>query len=226
MVIALRLRWPRPVPLIATQLLDFALRLPGAARRPRPGDPAWPNAAAGAIAMAAASALDLAADLSRRSNTLSAVAPKLRSKSAQKIVDLLLAQDCVSPAEAARHAPMTGRAARRLFDRLVALPTKRRPNSANGWERICKASHSLDALFHFSDGAFPLGRRANKVRSAKPYCTTFAIAVRARGRDRSRRWRPCLRVSAPKQPSLRQWLRARRFLDLDRFNSVDYCSRL
>ena len=61
----------------------------------------------------------------RRSNTLIAVAPKLRSKPAQKIVDLLLAEDCVSPAEAARHAPMTGRAARRLFDRLVVLGAAR-----------------------------------------------------------------------------------------------------
>jgi hypothetical protein len=123
MVIAIRLRWPRPIPLIATKILDPTLRLPGAARRPRPGDPAWPNAAAGAVALAAA--LDLAADLSRRSNTLIAVAPKLRSKPAQKIVDLLLAQDCVSPGEAARHAPMTGRAARRLFDRLVLLGAAR-----------------------------------------------------------------------------------------------------
>jgi hypothetical protein len=125
MVVAIRLRWPRPVPLIASKILDPTLRPPDASRRPRPGDPAWPNAAAGAIALAAASALDLAADLSRRSNTLIAVAPKLRSKPAQKIVDLLLAQDCVSPAEAARHAPMTGRAARRLFDRLVLLGAAR-----------------------------------------------------------------------------------------------------
>jgi hypothetical protein len=121
MVIAVRLRWPRPVPLIATKILDPILRLPSARRRPRPNDPAWPNAAAGAIGLAAASAVDLAAELARRSNTLIAVAPKLRSKPAQKIVDLLLAQDCLSPAEAARHAPMTGRAARRLFDRLVTL---------------------------------------------------------------------------------------------------------
>jgi hypothetical protein len=121
MVIALRLRWPRPLPLIATKLLDPSLRSPGAGRRPRPGDPAWSNAAAGAIALAAAAALDLAVELTRRSNTLIAVAPKLRSKPAQTIVDLLLSQDCVSPAEAARHAPMTGRAARRLFDRLVLL---------------------------------------------------------------------------------------------------------
>ncbi len=125
MVIAIRLRWPQSVPLIAVKILDPTLRPPGTGRRPKPGDPAWPNAAAGAIALAAADALDLAADLSRRSNTLIAVAPKLRSKPAQKIVDLLLAQDCVSPAEAARHAPMTGRAARRLFDRLVLLGAAR-----------------------------------------------------------------------------------------------------
>jgi hypothetical protein len=124
-VIAIRLRWPRPVPLIGSKILDPILRPPDASRRPRPGDPAWPNAAAGAIALAVASALDLAADLVRRSNTLIAVAPKLRSKPAQKIVDLLLAQDCISPAEAARHAPMTGRAARRLFDRLVLLGAAR-----------------------------------------------------------------------------------------------------
>jgi hypothetical protein len=123
LTIAVRLRWPQPVPLIATKILDPALRSPSAGRRPRPGDPAWPNA--GAIALAAAAALDLAADLSRRSNILIAVAPKLRSKPAQKIVDLLLAQDCLSPAEAARQAPMTGRAARRLFDRLVALGAAR-----------------------------------------------------------------------------------------------------
>ena len=122
MVIAIRLRWPRPVPLIAVKILDPT---PRAERRPRPGDPAWPNAAAAAIALAAAAALDLAAELSRRSNTLIAVTPKLRSKPAVKIVDLLLSQDCASPAEAARTAPMTGRAARRLFDRLVVLGAAR-----------------------------------------------------------------------------------------------------
>jgi Protein of unknown function (DUF1403) len=113
------------VPLIATKILDPALRPPDGSPRPRPGDRAWPSAAAGAIALAAASALDLAADLSRRAKTLIAVAPKLRAKPALKIVDLLLAEDCVSPAEAAQRAPMTGRATRRLFDRLVALGAAR-----------------------------------------------------------------------------------------------------
>jgi hypothetical protein len=120
LVLAVRLRWSRPLPLIATKILDPSLRLDGRGR-PRPGDPAWPRSAAGAIALAAASAVDLAADLSRRAETLIAVAPKLRAKPAAKIVDLLLAEDCVAPAEAARQAPMTDRAARRLFDRLLAL---------------------------------------------------------------------------------------------------------
>ena len=121
LALAIRLRWARPAPLVATRILDPGLRSDGAGRRTRPNEPAWEQHAARAIALAAASALDLAAHLSRRSNTLLAVAPNLRAKPAKKIVDLLLAEDCVSPAEAARRAPMTDRAARRLFDRLLAL---------------------------------------------------------------------------------------------------------
>ena len=121
LTIAIRLRWPRPMPLIGVKILDPSLRSDGAGRRPRPNEPAWEKHAARATALAAASALDLAAHLSRRSETLLAVAPKLRAKPAAKVVDLLLNQDCVSPAEAARQAPMTDRAARRLFDRLLAL---------------------------------------------------------------------------------------------------------
>ena len=126
LVLAIRLRWPRPVPLIATKILDPALRSDGRRPAAKTGRARLGRThAAGAIALAAAAALDLAADLSRRADTLIAVAPKLRAKPAPKIVDLLLAEDCVSPAEAARHAPMTDRAARRLFDRLVALGAAR-----------------------------------------------------------------------------------------------------
>jgi Protein of unknown function (DUF1403)/HTH DNA binding domain len=125
LAIAIRLRWSRPLPLIATKILDPTMRPSDGGQRSRPGEPAWPNMAAGAIALAAASALDLVSHLSRRSSTLLAVAPKLRAKPAAKVVDLLLAEDCVSAAEAARQAPMTGRAARRLFDRLVVLGAAR-----------------------------------------------------------------------------------------------------
>jgi Protein of unknown function (DUF1403) len=86
-----------------------------------PNEPAWPRTALAAIALAAASALDLGAHLCRRSDTLLAVAPKLRAKTAAQIVDMLLAEDCVAPAEAARQTQMTDRAARRLFDRLLSL---------------------------------------------------------------------------------------------------------
>ena len=125
LVLALRLRWSRPVPLIATKLLDPGLRSDGGGRRARPGDPDWPRNAAAAIALAATAALDLANDLARRAETLLTIVPKLRAKPAAKVVDLLLAQDCVAPAEAARCAAMTDRAARRLFDRLVALSAAR-----------------------------------------------------------------------------------------------------
>ena len=124
MSLALRLRWPRPLPLLSTAILEPKLRASGGGRL-KPDASGWPSAAAGAIALAAASALDQAADLARRADTLLAVAPKLRAKPAQKIVDLLLAEECVAPAEAARHAPMTDRAARRLFDRLVGLGAAR-----------------------------------------------------------------------------------------------------
>jgi hypothetical protein len=124
LVLAIRLRWARPLPLIATKVLDLSQRSDRGGRL-RSSDPAWPKAAAWVIALAAAAALDLAADLARRADSLLAVAPKLRAKPAQRIVDLLLSQDCVAPAEAARHAPMTDRAARRLFDRLLALGAAR-----------------------------------------------------------------------------------------------------
>ena len=110
--------------------LDPGLRSHGRRAAAKARRPRLAKAAAGAIALAAASALDLAADLSRRAETLIAVAPKLRAEPAAKIVDLLLAEDCVSPAEAARQAPMTDRAARRLFDRLVRLAP--RANSRAG----------------------------------------------------------------------------------------------
>jgi Protein of unknown function (DUF1403) len=87
LALAIRLGWPRPAPLIATRVLDPSIRSDGG-RRAQPGDPTWLKAAAAAIALAAAFALDLAADLVRRAEILLAVAPKLRAKPAQRIVDL------------------------------------------------------------------------------------------------------------------------------------------
>ena len=86
------------MPLIAAKILDPTLRLArapadGRGRATPPGRTPPPSA----IALAAASALDLAADLSRRSDTLIAVAPKLRAETGPKIVDLLLAKIASRP---------------------------------------------------------------------------------------------------------------------------------
>jgi hypothetical protein len=129
--LAERLGWERPVALAATTLLRPELR--GASnRRPRPSDPEWPDALAGAVALAARDASALAAELARGGDRLLAVAPKLRAKGAARVVELLLADDAVSPARAARSARLSDRAARRLFDRLVELDAVReltgRPN--------------------------------------------------------------------------------------------------
>jgi hypothetical protein len=62
----------------------------------------------------------LAVDLSKRAEKLLAVAPKLRAKGASRVVALLLADDCVMPARAAKVARLSERASRRLFDRLMA----------------------------------------------------------------------------------------------------------
>ncbi|MEK4031955.1 DUF1403 family protein [Methylocystis sp. IM3] len=77
-----------------------------------------------AAARANAAAMKLcpqAAELARRSQKLLSVAPMLRAKGARRVVDMLLADDGVTPAAAAARAGLSDRAARRLFDRLVML---------------------------------------------------------------------------------------------------------
>ena len=121
LLLALRLRWERPAPLLATKILDPALRRGSAGARPRPGDLDWPEAVARAYALAAGDAHALALELSRRSEKLLAATPKLRAKRASRVVELLLTEDCVTPARAAKSSGLSDRAARRLFDRLVDL---------------------------------------------------------------------------------------------------------
>ena len=120
LVLARRLGWAAPLPLLATTISHPSMRVANG-RRPHPGDPDWSLSVARAYARAAQEAYALAGELSRRSAMLSSVAPKLRAKKAARVVDLLLADDCVSPARAAKTAGLSDRAARRLFDRLVAL---------------------------------------------------------------------------------------------------------
>ena len=72
-VLARRLGWPLPVPLLAAALLHPSLRTAG--RRPHPANPGWTQACCAAYALAAAQACDLHAELGRRAENLLAAAP-------------------------------------------------------------------------------------------------------------------------------------------------------
>ena len=121
LALAQRLRWDAPVPLLATAIDHASLRRGPSGKRPRPGDADWVDAATGAYAMAAQEAYALAGELARAREKLLAAQPKLRAKGASRVVDLLLGDDAVSPARAAKLARLSDRAARRLFDRLIEL---------------------------------------------------------------------------------------------------------
>jgi len=70
-------------------------------------------------ARAALQAVDLSAELGRRADLLLAVAPKLRAKGSDAVVEKLLADDAVV---ASQDVPgISDRGLRRLFDRLVDL---------------------------------------------------------------------------------------------------------
>ena len=119
LMLAQKLGWDAPLPLLATTLAHPALRSAG--RRPCPDDADWPLHCARAYALAAQHVYALAADFSRRSAKLLAISPKLRAKGAGRVVELLLGDDAVAPATAAKAAKLSDRASRRLFDRLVEL---------------------------------------------------------------------------------------------------------
>ena len=111
-VLAQRLRWLAPVPLLATQLSRSALR--GATADPV----AWSAACHRAVARGAVDALDLHGDLTRRAERLLAVAPHLRGRDADRTVSRLLSEDALA---AGAGPAASDRSGRRLFDRLVAL---------------------------------------------------------------------------------------------------------
>ena len=112
-MIAARLRWARPVPLLASEIRRKDLR---GAPDHLEGNGRWPITCAAAYARAAARASDLHADLCRRAARLLEVAPKLRTKHADTVLLVLLMED----AQTARSATdaISERAARRLFERL------------------------------------------------------------------------------------------------------------
>lgn len=118
-VLARRLRWPLPVPLLMAEAQGAAFRRPGRAGRSRPGDEGFDTAVCVAVAQAAARALRRAAEIAPRATRLQAVAPKLRAKGAGEAIALLLDEDAVPGTLTTPALSRWG--ARRLFERLEAL---------------------------------------------------------------------------------------------------------
>ncbi|EXL04914.1 DUF1403 family protein [Aquamicrobium defluvii] len=130
-LLAQRLGWAHAVPLLGAEAA-----LAGGSGRPR--RPAMGSPLAGveteanraknllaAQARAALRAIDLFTELGRRADRLLAVAPKLRAKGAEAIVDRLLNEDALVASRGEHKTGMSDRGLRRLFDRLVELGTVR-----------------------------------------------------------------------------------------------------
>jgi hypothetical protein len=118
-VLAQKLKWPVPVPLVTSAILDPNARRGAAGKRPRPGGAGWQQALALTYAQAAAGAIDLAGELARRAEVLQAAAPKLRAKGSGAVISALLSEDAL--AGSAAIGGISDRGLRRLFERLVGL---------------------------------------------------------------------------------------------------------
>lgn len=122
-LLAQRLGWTHALPLLGTEAI-------ASMRSARPRKLGTASAAASveagsgrakdllaAQARAALRAIDLFAELERRAGRLLAVAPKLRARAADIVVDRLLSDDAIVASEPI--AGISDRGLRRLFDRLV-----------------------------------------------------------------------------------------------------------
>lgn len=127
-LLAQRLGWTNAVPLLGAEAaLGMSL---GRSRRSATASPAaglgtgsdQAKSLLAAQARAALRAIDLSGELGRRADRLLAVAPKLRAKGADAIVDRLLNEDALVASRGDKmDKKMSDRGLRRLFDRLVEL---------------------------------------------------------------------------------------------------------
>ena len=118
-ILALRLRWSLPVPLLMPEAQGGAFRGAGRGGRLRPTDDGFDAAVCLAVAQGSVRALRCAAEIAPRAARLQAVTPKLRAKGAGEAIARLLDDDAVSGTLATAKLSRWG--ARRLFERLEAL---------------------------------------------------------------------------------------------------------
>jgi hypothetical protein len=119
LVLAKRLNWPKPIPLLLSERYGPAFRTIGGRGRVRPGEPAFAGAICLALVEAIDSALQSAMEIARRADQLLLAAPKLRTKGAEPVIRRLLQVDAVLAS--APGTNLSRWASTRMFDRLQSL---------------------------------------------------------------------------------------------------------